>query len=374
MRILFWVGQLGDKFGSIERYNIQFAQKCRQRGHEVIIMHDRPNTQPEYIQGLEASGAKLVVIGDTYGDAKNAIFRLTNLIHIWKPDVVHIHFVNPLVLPVLKILKVPQIYKTWHTSIDSPISLRTRLIRVVSNYTTTRILAVSERVVQDEIRAGTRPGHIQKLYLGVPLCDLLATSSTDCDSPVPLGFNSLDRKVIISVGRFDEQKGMRYVTEAAVNVLNVCPEVIWWFVGRDGPEMSASIEIVKKAGLENKIFFLGQRNDVPSLMQRAYIQVVGSIYEGLGLMAVEAAAFGVPTVGTRIGGLDEAILDGVTGILVPRKSASALAEATIHLLEHAALHDRLGQAAREHAFTNFDSDHLISKLLNLYEFDSGSLI
>jgi glycosyltransferase involved in cell wall biosynthesis len=104
-------------------------------------------------------------------------------------------------------------------------------------------------------------------------------------------------------------------------------------------------------------------------MQQAYAQVLGSLFEGLGLVAVESSVFGVPTVGTQIGGLDEVVLDGITGLLVPRASSSALADATLRLLNDPELRNRLGEAARARAHEVFDSERLIDELLDMYESD-----
>jgi glycosyltransferase involved in cell wall biosynthesis len=368
MRILYWIGRVGDKFGSLERYNVLLAEKCRWRGHQVVVMHDIPNTVPEYVQRLQAAGSRLLVIGHTYSDPWHALPSAIRFVREWKPDVVHVHFVNPLVLPLLKVLQVPVVYQTFHTGIDHAISNRTRLIVWMCQHCTRRILAVSDRVRRDEIRAGVHPDRIRTLYLGLSLRDFLG-SSNSCSGPIPNGLNGSKGKIIITVGRFSPEKGMRYVTEAAVNVLKQCPDVVWWLVGRDGPDEESAKSLVRQSGLNERIFFLGQRNDVPWLMRHAYLQVVGSLFEGLPLMAVESSAFGVPTVGTQIGGLDEVVLDGITGLLVPRASSSALAEATLRLLNDPELRNRLGEAARARAQKVFDSERLIDELLDMYESD-----
>src|SRR5262249_61468998 len=189
MRILYWIGRIGDKFGAYERYNILLAEKCRRREHQIIVMHDIPNTVPEYNRSLQAFGSKQVVIGHTYRDPWRALPRAADFVRTWKPDVVHTHFVNPLALPMLKLLRVPLVYQTWHNSIDHVIRLRTRLILYIDTCCTRRMLAVSERVRQDEIRAGVPPKHIKTLYLGLPLNDFVASADM-CSQPHPNGFDS----------------------------------------------------------------------------------------------------------------------------------------------------------------------------------------
>jgi glycosyltransferase involved in cell wall biosynthesis len=370
LRIIYWIGRIGDKFGSLERYNILLAQACNQRGHELIIVHDIPNTVPEYAQCLRDAKAQFLVNGHSYANPLYSFSNAVHLVRAWKPDVVHTHFVNPVALPLLKFLNVPLLYQTYHSGIDHEIRLRTRIIRWGIQLCTKRIFAVSNRVRNDEIRVGINPSHIFTLPLGLAIQDFLNASKTII-GPYPNGFNDPNKKIIITVGRFFPEKGMRYSVEAAIEVCSKRQDVIWWLVGKDGPEKAYSWSLVQAAGLENRILFLGQRNDVPFLMQRAYVQVVGSLYEGLGLMALESSAFGIPTVGTQVGGLDEAIINGKTGLLVPKKSSAALAEATLRLLDNPELRNQLGREAKKYLADHFDANQLVEELLDIYEKDLG---
>jgi glycosyltransferase involved in cell wall biosynthesis len=369
MKIIYWIGQCGNKFGSLEKYNLELAEACRSHGHKLIIFHDGPNTHPKYISGLNELGAELVIIGDSYKNPLKTSFAVIRYIYSSKPDTIHLHFVNPLMVPLLRLIGIKQIYKTWHTSINSNISFRTKLIRKVLNILVTRVFAVSKKVIHDEVCAGTRPSIIFLNYLGVPINQIIDDSKFESEEPLPPGFYEIDKKVIITVGRFDEQKGMKYVVEAAVQVMQQNSNAIWWLVGREGPELSYAKTIVDNNGLSDRIIFLGQRNDVPRLLTRAYIQVVGSLYEGLGLMVLESSIFGVPTIGTQIGGLDEAILNQHTGVLVPRKSSFMLTQETLQLLNNPEMRNDLGQNAKMFVRNHFDSSLLVLQLINYYEID-----
>jgi glycosyltransferase involved in cell wall biosynthesis len=372
MRIIYWIGRVGDKLGSLERYNILLAEICNKRGHEIVIMHDKPNSVPEYAFRLQRGQAQFVVIGNTYDDPWHALPIAAGYVRSWKPNIVHTHFVNPLALPMLKLLRVPLIYQTYHSGIDHKIAYMTRLIRFMVQLCTKRVLAVSNRVRCDEIRAGIYANHIQVIPLGISIRDFLSSADKSSE-PIPPGYHDHTKKIIITVGRFFPEKGMRYSVEAAVEVVKQRSDVIWWLVGKDGPEKDYALSLVHQSGLTDRIFFLGQRNDVPFLLQRAYIQVVGSLYEGSPLMALESSALGVPTVGTQIGGLDEVVLDRVTGILVPRCSGSDLAKATLRLLDDKSLRDQLGFKAREHLNNKYNAEKLVNDLVDMYEKDFNKL-
>lgn len=91
-----------------------------------------------------------------------------------------------------------------------------------------------------------------------------------------------------------------------------------------------------------------------------------SYREGFGNVAIEAAAMAIPTVGTRIVGLTDAVVDAQTGILVPPKDAQALADALARLLNDPALRATMGEAAYRRAVAEFDADKVNARVLDEY--------
>jgi glycosyltransferase involved in cell wall biosynthesis len=92
------------------------------------------------------------------------------------------------------------------------------------------------------------------------------------------------------------------------------------------------------------------------LLAAADVFVLPSRIEGFGLVYIEAAMHGVPSVGCAVGGVPEAIADGVTGLLVPPGDVDALRDAIVNLRTHPEWRARLGATARTRALTEF-TDH-----------------
>jgi hypothetical protein len=90
-------------------------------------------------------------------------------------------------------------------------------------------------------------------------------------------------------------------------------------------------------------------------------------------MIIEAAALGVPTVGPNIGGIDEAIVNGETGVLVDKPSPDGLAEAALHLLGNDELRPRMGRRAQRFVRERFDARVHVARLLDMYESDVDTL-
>jgi glycosyltransferase involved in cell wall biosynthesis len=367
MRILYWT-RTGNKLGSLERYYILLAQECQRRGHGLVLMHDVPNTVPEYHESLRKAGARYMESGNSWKAPARPLLTAARLVREWHPSIIHTHFVNPLMLPALRVLSRGRIYTTFHSGIEGEIKLRTRLAGRFRQACSHKLLAVSERVRQDYIRAGISPSRMSTLYLGLDIESILAASDRS-SAPVPGGYGNPRLRKVISVAQFQPVKGMVTVVEAAAIVLKRLPDIVWWLVGAEGPDTPKAQAVVRAAGLNDRILFLGQRNDVPALMKQACLQVVGSRSEGLPLMIVEAAALGVPTVGPNIGGVDEAILNGATGVLVDTPSPDGLAEAALRLLGDEALRERMGRRAAQFVREAFDARIHIARLLDMYEND-----
>ena len=160
---------------------------------------------------------------------------------------------------------------------------------------------------------------------------------------------------ILHVARLVEVKGTRYLIRAFDRLARRSADVELAIAG-DGPLKRSLQALVKSLGLERRVWFLGAlpHAQVLAWMRKAAMLVLPSVrtstgrVEGLGMVLLEAAAAGVPAVGSRIGGIPEGIVDGQTGFLVPEKDPEALARRMADLLDDPAM--RLGMGARARAF------------------------
>lgn len=114
----------------------------------------------------------------------------------------------------------------------------------------------------------------------------------------------------------------------------------------DTPEFQ---RLVAAHPARDRIDVLGARTDVPQLISDADVLFLSSDHEGLPVVVMEALALGRPVVSTAVGGVPEAVRDGVEGRLAPRGDADALAEAMVAVAADPALRARLGRAALERA-------------------------
>ena len=125
-------------------------------------------------------------------------------------------------------------------------------------------------------------------------------------------------------------------------------------------------KLAESLGLAGEVHFLGQRRDVPDLLNAMDIFVLPSYSEGLSLALLEAMAAGLPVIATAVGGLPEVVTDGDNGLLIPPRDAAALAGALERLLADPALAQRLGANAREHVREHFSLDRLGREINEIY--------
>jgi glycosyltransferase involved in cell wall biosynthesis len=177
-----------------------------------------------------------------------------------------------------------------------------------------------------------------------------------------------DRPIVFTPSRLYTRKGHMHLLEAAALV----PDALFILAG-DGPERAALERHAKLLGVEARVRFLGQRQDIPQLLASCDLFVLPSLYEGLPLSVLEAMAAGKPVVATAIGGTDEAVIHGETGLLVPPENSAALATAIRTLLSDTKLAARLAQAGKARVMERFSSDTMVRGVSRVYEEALGEL-
>jgi glycosyltransferase involved in cell wall biosynthesis len=160
-------------------------------------------------------------------------------------------------------------------------------------------------------------------------------------------------------------KGQRHLVAAAARVVREVPDARFLIVG-DGELRDPLERQIRDLGLDRHVRLAGFRPDVLGLMKSFDVFAMSSVTEGLGSAVLEAMACARPIVGTRAGGLPEAIADGETGRLVPPHDEAALAAALIELIGDPALRARLGAAGRRRVEQDFSVEQLVAGTLRIY--------
>jgi len=167
---------------------------------------------------------------------------------------------------------------------------------------------------------------------------------------------------IVAVGSLIPRKAIDVLLRAAAILLAAGRRFEIVLAG-DGPERESLILLSKKLGINDRVTFLGDVDDVPRLLATACILAHPSWMEGLSNAIIEAMAAGLPVVACPVGATPEIIDDGQNGLLVPAGEPQPLAAALGRLLDDDALRARLGRKAWEHVRQRFDE----ATIVNQYE-------
>ncbi|WP_298222263.1 glycosyltransferase [Acidocella sp.] len=183
-----------------------------------------------------------------------------------------------------------------------------------------------------------------------------------------------EESCILHVARLEEVKGTEYLIRAFALIAphNQTAQLV--IIG-DGKLRKSLERLARETHLAERIHFLGAlpHAEVLIWMRRAAMLALPSIKtssgreEGLGMVMLEAAATGVASIGSRVGGIPEGIAEGETGFLVPERDPEALATAIGTLLANPSLRVRMGEAARRRVEQHFNLAHQTAVLEDIYD-------
>ena len=173
-----------------------------------------------------------------------------------------------------------------------------------------------------------------------------------------------DAPVVVSVMRLAPQKAPLDVIDATGWLLREIPDAQLLIVG-DGPLRQRVEARCRTLQIRDHCVFAGLRTDVPDLLAASDVLALASLWEGLPRVIPQAMAAGLPVVATAVAGNAEAVIDGVTGILVPPRDPAALGTALADVLADRARAKAMGAAGRARV-GEFSVDRMVNDLEALY--------
>ncbi|MUT65450.1 N-acetyl-alpha-D-glucosaminyl L-malate synthase BshA [Paenibacillus sp. NEAU-GSW1] len=206
----------------------------------------------------------------------------------------------------------------------------------------------------------------------------------DITKPIDLAYNFIDKrvyyprdaaslradyaepheKVLMHISNFRPVKRVSDVIDIFARVAKRIPAKLL-LVG-EGPELSKIQCKIRQLELEDRVHFLGKQEDVAQVISVADLLLLPSEKESFGLVALEAMACGVPTIGSTAGGIPELVTHGVTGYLCPIGDVDGMAEHAVYLLQNEALHTKFKEACVKRAHYNFCNDAITTQYEEIY--------
>lgn len=286
--------------------------------------------------------------------------RLYRLIRRHSPDLVHLHSrIGADLMGGLagRLAGVPVV----HTRrVDNP---ELRWLAAAKYRLHDRVIAISAGI-REVLREAGVPQEKLRLVRSAVDSDAYAQP---CDRPSVLAAFGLPAETLLVgvVAQLIPRKGHLVLLRALPPLIAEFPELRVVFFGRGAAEGRIR-EQIHALGLHPRVHLAGFRDDLPAILPCLDLLVHPAMMEGLGVSLLQAAAAGVPIVATKVGGIPEAVEDGVGGCLVPPGDVGALAAAMRGVLADPYLRRAYGEAGRARVRADFSVDAMVEGNLAVY--------
>lgn len=356
-------------WGGAERHALALTTGLVQRGHGCQVAY---LVGDGYLDGTFASrGVPTTNLRARSWVDPAALARLIQLVRRERFDVLHGHLFPGEVFATLAGLWAPGVALVC-TKHNDEAFLRRRhfgiLHRIIS-YRAARTIAISDHVRRFTIEIGTAdPSRVLTIHYGY---DVPAAFPSREDVRRTVGAQT-EGFLVGTAARLAVQKGHMHFLEAMPALVSEIPSLQVVIVG-EGPMRPTLERRARELGVDQYLRLPGFCPDVQGFMCGLDIFVMPSLWEGFGLVLLEAMAAGRPIVASNVSAIPEVVEDGVTGLLVPPADPAALAEAILTLWREPALREKLGHGGRERLQERFSLDHMVDRTEQVYTEVLGNL-
>ena len=365
MRILCMTTLFWPNIGGIETLLMNSVPFLKDRGHEILILTSTSKAAPDSrdeFEGIPVYRYPMLysLQNRNMGEIIKTRQAVAKLKRDYQADLVHLNFgsipITYFHMGTLDAHQCPTLV-TMHGGVSGfKTTADTLLGKMLSSVDW--ISTVSDAVMEDIIAAVPEfTNKTSRIYNGV---------KPQKSAILPLDFTEPQ---FVCIGRMVEEKGFDLLIDAFQKLCQDYPEANLILAG-DGHARQDLESLTIKLGLEKNITFTGwvDPEKISELINQSVAVVVPSrCRESFGLVAVEAALMERPVIATRIAGLTETVVDGVTGILFENENVDELYCAMSQIISSPEIATCFGKAGREYAGTRFAMDSYIEAYDNLYK-------
>jgi sugar transferase (PEP-CTERM/EpsH1 system associated) len=315
------------------------------------------------LRSLVADHVPVFELSRRRGNDPKLVWDLFRLFRRERPHLVHTHGWGTLLegLMAARLARVPLVVHGEHGTLQ--LKSHQRRAQRWGWRLVDQVLSVSSRLaarMEQETRFPEERVHT--IRNGVDLARFGRMSKLEARRALGLEDGDL---VVGTVGRLVPVKDQATLIEAMAVAASAGVTGVLVLAG-DGPLRAELERRAAQLGIGERVRLLGHRPDVQTVLAALDVFVLSSVSEGLSNTILEAMASGLPVVATRVGGADELVEEGVTGLLVPAGQAPSLAAAIVQLAQSESLRARMGRNARQRIEAEFALPVMVSRYEQLY--------
>lgn len=359
MKVLHIISSLAS--GGAEVYVRDLSMQMVRSGHEVYIAYisdtaslgRSPTFQKEYQDALTHAGVRYVELGH---GCRKAPWRggasLRRVALEFQPDVIHSHLYYGIFFKTFGFLNVPLVY-THHSS---RLGKGKYLYRVLDKLVD-RFVGISRDCA--EILKGAGASNVTVIYNGVDSDRLFLKTCWKAGREIRL----------VAVGTLRTPKNFSNLIEAIGLLCGQSHSFANRFslqIAGEGPLKHELLRQIEREGLSEKVFLLGNREDIPDLLNKSDVFVLSSDWEGLPISLLEAMMTGLPVIVTDVGGCRDVVELCNAGVVVPPGSAEALAQALEQMIIDSKGRQEYGRNAKIGS-QQFDISRAVEAHIALYK-------
>ena len=354
MNILFVSYNFPPMDGGISRFDYHVCQELFGRGHKVCVIANKWMDSEDFDRNREFRIRRLK--RRIRPSCLEAIYKVLSVAVKEKIDVIFYgHFGSTHWLSgtlVQRIVNVPYLILIHGTEFNAYFHRFTRIDHWASGI----VLRKAKRIIvnsRSTKKLVENHGYSsERINIVHPGTDPVSFKPEVQQWPIINQFGLKDKKVLLSASRLVAKKNHKNVLKALPSVLKTVNNLMYLIIGK-GEEEERLIKLTKGLGLEKHVRFIGyiEPKDMPMYYNLCDIFVMPSKtididYESFGIVYAEANACGKPVIGGRSGGVIDAVIVGVTGLLVDPDNVEGISQAIIHLMTDKVYAKKLGENGR----------------------------
>jgi glycosyltransferase involved in cell wall biosynthesis len=371
---ILYIQPYASHVGGVDTVLLQLIEGLDKKKYKPFVILPAPSP---YVEKYEALGADvlfetLAVFGKPTSwsyYAKNSfnlfisMYKIRKIIKKYKINLVHSHKMELMGGNIVgKFMRVPTV-QTIHELPRNPL-IAYKAVGFLNHLFNDKVIVLCERS-QTVLQWGRFTSNkVKKIYNGIAISN---NETQKSNLRTQLNIKETD-KLVITVARLSPMKGIEYLIKAAKKLKIKSPNIKIAIVGdvafdHEKPYKQQLLDLVKRNQLENTVFFLGLRRDVPSLLEVSDLFVLPSVYDIFPTVILEAMSKGLPVVATDVGGVPE-MVDYDTGIIVKAADPEELAKGILTIFQNDYV--SIGKKGRERMLAEFTQKKYVENTVSVY--------
>lgn len=371
---ILYIQPYASQVGGVDTVLLQLIEGLNKDIYSPIVV--LPSYSP-YVDKYEELGAKVIferlaVFGKPtswdyyFVNLRNLIMSikaLRNIVKKYKVDLIHSHKMELMGGNIVgKILGIPTV-QTVHELPRRPL-IAYKFVGFLNHIFNDKVIVLCERSKVVFEWGGLKSQKVEKIYNGIAIKE---NKIEHRNLREELNISN-DCKLVVTVARLSPMKGIEYLLDAARIVKESRGDIKFLVVGdvafeHEKEYKTRLMQIAKEYNLEDTVFFLGLRRDVPHILNNSDIFVLPSVYDIFPTVILEAMGKGLPIIATDVGGVPEMVRED-TGVIVPPMNSEKLALAITDILNKD--YKQMGKAGKELLESEFTQEQYVFRTENIY--------